>query len=53
VQALSAVNDWNFWLSACASLPFCALKSDPEDDELDTALGVGDAGVLAPDAAED
>jgi hypothetical protein len=38
VQALSAVRDWNFWLSACASLPFCALKPDPEADELAAAL---------------
>jgi hypothetical protein len=36
VQGLLAVRDWNFWLSACASLPFCALK--PEADELAAAL---------------
>ena len=55
MQELSGVKDWNFWLSACASLPFCALKSDPdpEADELAAALGVGAGDVLAADAAED
>jgi hypothetical protein len=54
VQALLAVRDWNFWLSACASLPFCALNPDPEEaDELVTALGVGEGGVLPADVAAD
>jgi hypothetical protein len=53
VQGLLAVRDWNFWLSACASLPFCALKDpDPEADELLAALGVGGGDALAADAAE-
>ncbi len=49
-----AVRDWNFWLSACASLPFCALKPDPEAaaDELPTAEGVGVAWAGEPDAEE-
>jgi hypothetical protein len=34
-------------------LPFCALKPDPEADELVAALGVGGEVVLAADAAED
>ena len=52
MQALLAVRDWNFWLSACASLPFWALKSDPdpEADELAAALGVGEE-VLATEEA--
>ena len=53
MQALSAVRDWNFWLSACASLPFCALKPDPEAVVLVTALGVGEEGVLPADVAAD
>ena len=51
MQGLLAVRDWNFWLRACASLPFCALKP-AGDDELAAALGVG-GGVLAADATED
>jgi hypothetical protein len=47
VQGLSAVKDTNFWLSACASLPFWALKPDAAA----AALGVGE-DVLAADAAE-
>ncbi len=61
MQGLSGVRDWNFWLSACASLPFCALKPDPEAeaDELvapeGAGVGVGDpedgmVGVGEPDA---
>jgi hypothetical protein len=38
VQALSAVRDLNFRLRAWASFPFCALKPDPEADELAAAL---------------
>lgn len=53
MQGLSGVRDWNFSLSACASLPFCALKSDPEADELVAALGVGAGDVLAADATVD
>jgi len=53
VQGLLAVRDWNFWLSACASLPFCALKPDPVADELVAAPGVGEGDVLAADVAED
>ncbi len=50
VQGLAAVRDWNFWLRACASLPFCALK--PEAAAA-AALGARGADVLAADAAED
>lgn len=53
MQVLSAVRDWNFWLSACASLPFCALKpgADPVPvDDLTAGDGVGVGVVLAEDA---
>jgi hypothetical protein len=55
VQALSAVRELNFRLSAWASFPFCALKPDPdpEADELVAAVGVGVRDELAVDAAED
>jgi len=33
VQGLSVVNDWNFWLSAWASLPFWTAKPFEPDDE--------------------
>jgi len=60
VQELSAVRDWNCWLSVCASLPFCTLKPDPDPDpEADDVAaddGTGDAAsaaAAAEDGAED
>jgi hypothetical protein len=48
VQGLAGVRDWNFLLSACASMPFCALKP-----EAAAALGARGVDVLVADAAED
>jgi len=54
VQELSAVRDWNCWLSACASLPFCTLKPaadpDPAADDVAADEGVGVGELLTRDA---